>query len=180
MERRKIGAISSLKKGPDFSEPNAKNIGVLVQIFDLATAPISKRPKSTIWLTLTIRCVSGDSECRKIIETKPKKWIQRVLLWFYAPARSFAVESEFSIRYTTPVRKRPKSLIWLTLTARGPGESKPPDGFWFYCTGAKEQFCQSKLYAKKQLRNLWLKFLFIPLKLKTEFLHNLTVLNWAQ
>ena len=118
MERRKIGAISSLKKGPDFSEPNAKNL----------------------------RCVSGDSECRKIIETKPKKWIQRVLLWLYAPARSF----------------------------RGPGESKPPDGFWFFCTGAKEQFCQSKLYAKKQLRNLWLKFLFIPLKLKTEFLHNLT------
>ena len=48
MERRKIGAISSLKKGPDFSEPNAKNIGVLVQIFDLATAPISKRPKNGI------------------------------------------------------------------------------------------------------------------------------------
>ncbi len=46
---------------------------VLVQIFDLATAPISKRPKSLIWLTLTIRLESGGSEYRKIIETKPKK-----------------------------------------------------------------------------------------------------------
>ena len=49
-----------------------------------------------------------------------------------------------------------------------------PDGFWFFYTGAKEQSCHIKLYAKKQLRSFRLKFLFIPLKLKTEFSHSLT------
>ena len=70
-------------------------------------------------------------------------------------------------------------LIAPARSFRGPGESKPPDGFWFFCTGAKEQSCKTKFLAIKQLGDLQSKFSFMLLKLKIDFLHNLTYLKWA-
>ena len=46
------------------------------------------------------------------------------------------------IRYTTPVRKRPKSLIWMTLTARVRGNRNPRTGFGSFARVQKNNFAK--------------------------------------
>ena len=63
---------------------------------------------------------------------------------------------------TTPVRKRPKSVIWLTLTARVRGNRKPRTGFGSFAREQKNIFAKLNFLHKSTLETFGLTFDLCP------------------